>query len=202
MGAAAVLRTTNLLFALGVLVLLAGCGNGAGDTAGEPSGDAADETTPAADAPAVTFTPGESAEIASKPTGPVEISYRIIGAPVVGQQVAVDLRIASKIGSEPITVSYRINDETAIKLAEAQPAQVTMLQPADAEFVAQQVLVVPQREGRLFLNVAADVQTEGGTISTVTAVPLQVGAAPTSPTENGTVTTDENGEAIRVLPES
>jgi len=71
-----------------------------------------------------------------------------------------------------------------------------------AEFVAQQVLVVPQREGRLFLNVAADVQTEGGTISTVTAVPLQVGAAPTSPTENGTVTTDENGEAIRVLPES
>jgi hypothetical protein len=37
-------------------------------------------------------------------------------------------------------------------------------------------------------------------MSTVTAIPIQVGEAPREIQENGTATTDENGEAIRSLP--
>jgi hypothetical protein len=50
----------------------------------------------------------------------------------------------------------------------------------------------------LFLNVSASVETDGGKVSTVTAIPIQVGPA-VRQQEKGTVTTDENGEAIRVL---
>ena len=49
----------------------------------------------------------------------------------------------------------------------------------------QQVTVVPAREGRLFLNVAAQMQTETGSLQTVTAIPLQVGAAPKQLQQNG-----------------
>jgi len=63
----------------------------------------------------------------------------------------------------------------------------------------QQIRVIPLREGRLFLNVSASLETDAGTISSVVAIPIQVGPAVRQQQEQGTVTTDEDGEAIRVL---
>ena len=63
----------------------------------------------------------------------------------------------------------------------------------------QQVTIVPQREGRFYLNVSASYQSEDGTTSTVTAIPIQVGTGARELQEHGEVQTDENGEAIRVL---
>ena len=74
------------------------------------------------------------------------------------------------------------------------------LDEGERGFAAQQVTVVPLREGRLFLNVAAELETETGTFSSGTAGPINVGAAPRQPAENGTVTTDESGELLRSLP--
>jgi hypothetical protein len=59
---------------------------------------------------------------------------------------------------------------------------------------------VPLREGRLFLNVSASVKGQEALLSSVTAIPIQVGAAPRVIQENGELTTDENGELIRSLP--
>ena len=174
------------------LMTLAACGNGA-----DPAAGTADNETPA---PAASFTPDETREIAGKPTGPVTVDYRVIGQAVVGQPVAIDLEIRSAIGAKPVSLNYRINDSSAMEFAPSQPKQAALVFADVWEPGTQQVMVVPRREGRLFLNVAAEVETDGGTISTVTAVPIQVGPAPEGAEENGTVTTDENGEQIRVLP--
>lgn len=189
------MTTINGTILVAAFAVLAACGGA--DV--EQSADT-DTAEPESGAPAVTFTPEETREIVAKPTGPVTVAYRVIGQPVVGQPVAIDLEISSAIGSRPISVSYRINDATAMELAPSQPERSAVLLSDDQEYSTQQVMVVPRREGRLFLNVAADVETDGGTISTVTAVPIQVGTAPRAPEQNGTVTTDENGEQIRVLP--
>ena len=45
-------------------------------------------------------------------------------------------------------------------------------------------------------------QTDTGSLQTVTAVPIQVGAAPRELQENGVVTTDANGELVREMPAS
>ena len=58
------------------------------------------------------------------------------------------------------------------------------------------------REGRLYLNVTAAIETEDGSMSTVLAIPIQVGAARREVQQNGEITTDENGELIRSLPAS
>ncbi len=72
--------------------------------------------------------------------------------------------------------------------------------PAGEPASRQQVRVIPMREGRLYLNVTAKVQTETGSLSTASAIPIQVGAAPKRITEeHGELGTDENGEAIRIL---
>ena len=184
--------------------LLVACGNGGvaeSDTAANAAADT-DGQDVAVTAPKVTFTPGEGSMTTAKLQGPIRISYRIIGEPIVGQPVAIDLQFQSTLGPQPFNVSYRINDSTALEFPAAQAARVTIAPSIDEKFAAQQVTVVPMREGRLYLNVAAQVETDTGSVSTVTAVPIQVGKAPRELLENGTVTTDENGELIRSLPAS
>ena len=104
------------------------------------------------------------------------------------------------LGPQQITLQYRINDSTAMELTEAQPAEVSIAPMADNAPSVQQVRLVPLREGRLFLNVAASIEVEGGQVSSAIAIPVQVGAALRQPETNGTVTTDENGEAVHSLP--
>jgi hypothetical protein len=110
--------------------------------------------------------------------------------------------VQSNLGLQPITLSYRVNDTTAMEFAEAQEASVSIAATDDTGPTLQQVQVVPLREGRLFLNVSATIETENGTTSTVTAIPIEVGEAPRQPQENGEVLTDEDGELVRSLPAS
>ena len=142
-----------------------------------------------------------SMQRSSELQSPIEITYRVIGAPIVGSPVAIDLQFRSTLGNVPYTVTYRVNDETALQLPDVQSESVSISPSSSDEIVAQQVTVVPLREGRLYLNVAAVVETDAGSMQTVTAVPIQVGqASPRQIQENGTVTTDADGNQIRSLP--
>jgi len=49
---------------------------------------------------------------------------------------------------------------------------------ANEDWFKQQVTVIPQREGRFYLNVSASMEIPDGTLSTVMAIPIQVGNAP------------------------
>jgi hypothetical protein len=83
--------------------------------------------------------------------------------------------------------------------AESQPARVRIEAAANETDFSQRVTVIPQREGRFYLNVSASFETEGGTVSTVTAIPIQVGTGSRELQDHGEVQLDEDGEAIRVL---
>lgn len=183
------------VFPVLVAALLAGA---CSDSSVENSSEVVAESN-ASKAPDVSFKPGPSDGRTVKLQGPVSIVYKIIGAPIVGRAVAVDLQVLSNVGAQEITLTYRVNDTTAMQFPEAQPARVSMAATNSKQPRFQQVRVIPLREGRLFLNVSASIETEGGTISSVVAIPIQVGPAVRQQQENGTVTTDENGEAIRVL---
>ncbi len=135
-----------------------------------------------------------------KPGAPFRMSYRIIGTPIVGSPVTVELRVETLARGRQIAVDYRINDSATMLLHEAQPARV-LIEPADNEnFVIQRVTVVPQRQGRMYLNVAASIDTDDGSQSSIMAVPIQVGEGGRVLEEQGEVVVDEDGEAIRVLP--
>lgn len=176
-------RTTLLLLALS---MLAACGTETDST------QAAGQDNKA----------GEVGAMTAKPQGPVSIDYRIIGTPILGQPLAIDLEVTSTIGPQAITLSYRVNDSTAIEFMESQPAETTIAASSDEGPSLQQVRLVPLREGRLFLNVSASVEIDGGTVSTSMAIPIEVGTAVRQIEENGVITTDENGNPIHALPAS
>ncbi len=152
-------------------------------------------------APELTFRPSNDDYdgTVAKPGSPYSISYRIVGTPLVGSPVIVDLRVTSALGPRPVNLNYRINDASSMLLADSQPASVRIAPAANDANFRQQVTVVPQREGRLYLNVSASFETKGGTVSTVMAIPIQVGTGTRDLQEHGEVQLDENGEAVRVL---
>jgi len=133
------------------------------------------------------------------PGAPYRLSYSIIGTPVVGSPITVDLQIESATESQPVILEYRIRDASSMMLAESQPARVRMEPAANERRFRQKVTVIPQREGRFYLNVSASFETSNGTMSTVTAIPIQVGSGTRELQENGKVQVDETGEAVRVL---
>ena len=176
-----------ILISTATLIVLAAC-------AGEEAADNSENTTGTAKADTASM---QTSEVQS----PVQINYRVIGTPIVGSPVALDLLFRSALGTEPYTVTYRVNDTTAMQLAESQSTSITISPSSADEAVSRQVTVVPLREGRLYLNVAAVVETESGSLQSVIAVPVQVGqAAPRQIIENGEVSSDENGDLLRTLP--
>jgi hypothetical protein len=187
---------TNPKILLGLwLLAAAGCGAGGDDAAEpEPGASAADIAVPAEAGGS-----GEQNEASAKIGGPISIAYRLIGEPVVGQPLAIELRVASALGDQPVRIDYRILDATALRLAESQSPYATVARTAPDAVGSEQVTVVPLREGRLYLNVAASVQTGEGSISTVTAIPIQVGNTARDTREHGRLATDDAGEAVRVL---
>lgn len=182
---------------LSVVVLsgLAACGNGQVEQAA-----AGNQSTLSNEPPDVSFrpAPGYDGTIA-KPGAPFTLSYKVIGTPIVGSPVTLDLRVTSTLGPEPVTIRYRINDASAMMFPEAQPPEVELAPAANDDFIGQRVTVVPQREGRHYLNVAASVETDNGSVSSVMAIPIQVGSEGGELIENGEVRLDENGEPLRVL---
>ena len=177
------------------IIGVAACG---GEQAEEPA--VAAEVELENTAPQVTFKPGAEYDgTVAKPGSPYSMSYKIIGTPIVGSPLTINLRVASALRSRAVTISYRINDASAMMLAESQPASVHLEPAANEDSFTQQVTVIPQRDGRLYLNVSASFETENGTMSTVMAVPIQVGTGTRELQEHGVVELDEDGEAVRVL---
>jgi hypothetical protein len=127
--------------------------------AGDPAGSEADTT-----AGTVHSKPKSAAEprtSAGKPSAPINLDYEIMGKPVIGLPLSINLKISSAL-DRPIRVNYRINDTTSLVFSDVQAETVSLVPIGDEAYSAEQVTVIPQREGRLYLNVSAEIDTEIG----------------------------------------
>lgn len=185
--------TRNICLAAAASIVLAACGSGEN---GEQA--AAVETTDAIEQVARQKN-SEGSGIPAKAGSPFSISYELIGTPIVGSPLTLNLTIASAFGPTPVEISYRVNDSTALMLHEAQPESLQAEMTMNETSIEDRVTVIPQREGRVYLNVEAGVETTEGRISTTMAIPIHVGAVDTSLVEHGELETNEEGETTRVL---
>jgi hypothetical protein len=144
--------------------------------------------------------PMDARTSAGKPSAPISIDYAIIGMPVVGQPVNVNLELSSSLRNRPVTLNYRINDARNLAFPQAQAQRVALPAFGDTDRVTEQVIVVPQREGRLYLNVYAEVETAEGILLKSIAIPIQVGRAPREQETNGEPRQGPDGETVISLP--
>ena len=180
-------RETRSLLTLPVAMLLVACG-------GQDAGD----TLTAADKPLPEGRPS-AAETPGSPGTVFEFSYEIVGTPIVGSPVSIDLQIQSAFGDEAIEVGYQIPDSTALAMDAAQPRTLTRTPLAGERSIRERVTVIPQREGRLYINVSAVRASNTGSMSSVISIPIHVGNVDTSIREHGELQTNEEGETTRVL---
>ena len=160
------------------------------------SGSDSTEPAAAADAPSKT---NQVQQLDVKAGSPFAIRYEVIGTPIVGSPVALDIQVTSALGPTPLEIGIQIPDPSAMVLHTSQPEKL-QTEITEAERTAtERVTVVPMREGRLFINISASADVEGGTISTMQSIPLHVGVVDTGPQEHGEVEITEEGEAIKVL---
>lgn len=155
--------------------------------------------------PAIREDAPQAADIAEaspqgKPTAPIDIEYNVIGAALVGQPVSIEVDVSSTVRDRPISLSYRVNDPRDLALAGNQPERVSLSAIGDAPSASRQVTVVPQREGRLYLNVSAEIETAEGSLIKAISIPVQVGAAREEGEVNGERKEDESGETVVSMP--
>jgi len=175
-------HTSTVLLCLLTSVLTA-CGNDA-----EVPGSAATEkpATPA------------SARSPGKPSAPITLDYEVLGKPIVGLPVAVNVRVHATADAGPVAVQYSVNDSSALIFQDGQVERLVIEDVGSDDM--QQVAVVPQREGRLYINVSAEVETPGGIMIKSMAIPIQVGSAPQQPQLNGELLEGPDGEAVISMP--
>ncbi|HEX2139118.1 MAG TPA: hypothetical protein VHG33_05340 [Woeseiaceae bacterium] len=182
----------SIIGLLAAVAFAAGCKNAA-DESREPDAEAAgvEKTSAAA--------PGEASP--GKPSAPVDIDYDIVGVPIVGHPVNIDLAVSSTQGDAPVKLTWHVLDTGSLSFPESQLREVSLRVNA-RQAQTRQVTVVPQREGRLYLNVTAEVETADGAMLKSMAIPIQVGSAPgqQQQEQNGEVKQDSDGETIVSLP--
>ena len=182
------MRRQNRLF----LAVLAAAGLGACGGAQDAA-----ETVSAADKGDVH---GSTAALSpARPGEMFEVNYQIIGTPIVSSPVSIDLEILSAFVGDPVNISYHVPDRTSLTLDESQPDRLTRTPQAGEPLMRERVTVIPQREGRLYINVRAARELGGGSHSTMISIPIHVGDVDTSLQEHGVLETNEDGETTRVL---
>lgn len=133
-----------------------------------------------------------------KPSAPISMQYEVLGNPVVGAPVSINVTVSATGGQGPVSVRYDIPDRSALAFQQGQVERLVIGQKTEND--TRQIAVVPQREGRLYVNVSAEIQTAGGLMIKSMAIPIQVGSAPNKPQVNGELVEGPNGETVISMP--
>lgn len=188
-------RNFAVLMSLSLMTFVfGGCQDEARDTVADNS--AANPVTNAVASKPATTVAGETST--GKPSAPISMRYEVLGNPVVGAPVSINVSISATGGQGPVSVRYDIPDRSALAF---QQGQVERLEVAEKVLDdTRQLAVVPQREGRLYVNVSAEVMTAGGIMIKSMAIPIQVGSAPDKPAVNGELVKGPDGETVISMP--
>jgi hypothetical protein len=188
-------RQTGLLITASTLIFLGACSNSSDPAATQQKSAPAS----ASDQPATAMPSGSSP---GKPSAPINFRYAVQGTPVVGQPVAINIFVTSSVTDAPINLYYRVNDASSMSFPASQALRTEFTVAPGDQPRAQQITVIPQREGRLYLNVSAEIETATGTMLKTTSIPIQVGSAPPELETNGALIETEEGETVLSMPAS
>lgn len=183
------LRLTSRILSLGLItaITVAACGDESVAPATMSTGKAeAKYAKPNATSP-------------GKPSAPITIDYEVLGKAIVGLPVSINVQVrGTRDDLGPVSLSYSINDRSALRFQEGQVERREI--PDLREARLEQLTVVPQREGRLYVNVSVEVETAGGSMIKSMAIPIQVGNSPEPSRNDGEVIEGPDGERVQSMP--
>ena len=108
-----------------------------------------------------------------------EIKYDVLGKPIIGQAVSVKLTFNGFLKSQQIQIEFKTADSSSMIFSEAQVQKINLQynESKNDNTLIQNVSIIPQKAGRIFLNVILSYRIEGGIVSIMKAVPIYVDSA-------------------------
>ena len=152
-----------------------------------------------AEAEPVTSIPGsEVFESQGKPeTVPVNLKFRLLETPRVGQPFEIELTVVSPI--ETPSLGFDVGTEDGLLVDTATASYSISSKPANSPETSV-VSVTPTREGRFHLYVTANVMANGQMLTRVVPIAIQVGEGSLALEQMGEDKTDEDGNDVISLP--
>ena len=177
---------------LAAIMALAGCQPQSNDRDGAESADAAaspDESSQTIDT--VYQSPG------ARLRAPIDVKYRLLDTPRVGQPLSLELTLMPTVATTGFGFTLKPEEGLVVDTAQltksfagkaTRPPQTTTLS------------ITPQREGRFYLRVVANVVVNGQSKSRTVTIPIQVGSGTRELEAMGEVKIDADGNRIILLP--
>ena len=128
---------------------------------------------------------------------PVEVRYRLLATPQVGQPVEIEVSVMPLV--DAASVEFQLRPDDGVRIA-PNMQKFTFAAAIARESRSQIVSVIPQREGRFYINVDASIVVNGEVITRVVMIPIQVGTGGPELERMGETTTDAEGNLIISLP--
>ncbi len=104
----------------------------------------------------------------------INFSYEIYGKPRLGEIVTININTDTENYNKAIAMKYRINIIDDLIFADDQVKQLELNQLSDGTYPVQQINVIPQRVGRVYIVVSGEINKNGTVITKSTAVPIDV----------------------------
>lgn len=178
--------------ALIVMTALAGCQPQSSDRdrAGSPAAAASsDELSQTIDT--VYQSPG------ARLRAPIDVKYRLLDTPRIGQPLSLELTLMPTVVATGFGFVLKPEDGLVVNAAQLTRSYLSEV-PMTPE--RSTVSITPQREGRFYLRVVANVVVNGQSKSRTVTIPIQVGAGTRELETLGEVKIDADGERIISLP--
>ncbi len=173
------IRAVTLLAAMGLLVAC--------------QSEPATETEPLVAAPVsdVFQSPGKPETV------PVNLKYRLLETPQVGQSFDIELTIVSSIDTP--SLGFDVLPEEGLAVDARSATFSASSKPANSPETSV-ISVTPTREGRFHLRVTCNVMVNGQMVKRVVPIAIQVGQGTLALEQMGEIKTDEDGNAVVSLP--
>lgn len=128
---------------------------------------------------------------------PVDVKYRLLDTPQVGQPVRIELTLVSSIATTGL--GYTLQAEDGLTIDPAALNKTFVGKPALTPQTTV-VSVTPQLEGRFYLRVAANIVAGGDSKTRIVTIPIQIGSGTRTTESLGEVKTDADGNPVVSLP--
>ncbi len=171
----------------------------------EPQGNTEDSADTATTAAAPTETAAASLQTidtayqspGKRLRAPIDVKYRLLNTPQVGQPLLIELTLMPTVATTGFGFTLKPEDGLVVNAAQLTKSFAGKVKMTPERTT---VSITPQREGRFYLHVAANVVVNGQSKSRTVTIPIQVGAGTRELEVMGEVKIDADGNRIMSLP--
>lgn len=129
-----------------------------------------------------------------KQSPPIDIAYKLMSVPKVGEPLDIDLTIGSSLAGEFVDLTLQAkgdltmgaNQQGVTRMSRSTATTANKADRSGSRDI-ERVTVIPQAEGRSYLSVMVSIPTAEGSVSKVISIPVQVGDLPPRLDINGTL---------------